>query len=111
GASFASASVGKIASVKFNEKKKDEKKGDDASKKDEKKKDDKDKAEEKLSDEELEKRMTVEEKERKNRSLQAQDSPPREANYVGRERRARNRPVMVLPRVSAGEARLVPPDS
>jgi hypothetical protein len=60
GAAFASASVGKIASVKLKEKK-EEKKGD------EKKGEANDKKEEKLSDEELEKRMTVEEKERKHR--------------------------------------------
>ena len=61
GAAFASASIGKIASVKIKEKKKveDEKKKED--KKDDSKK------EEKLSEEELEKRMTVEEKERKQR--------------------------------------------
>lgn len=58
GAAFASASVGKIASLKFKEKKKEEEKKE--GKKEEKKED-------KLSDEELEKRMTVEEKERKQR--------------------------------------------
>ncbi len=66
GAAFASASVGRIASVKLKEKKKeekkpDEKKGPDANKKTGQTK------EEKLSDEELEKRMTVEEKEKKKR--------------------------------------------
>ena len=62
GAAFASGSIGKIASVKIKEKKK----GDE--KKDEKKDDKKDgKKEEKLSEEELEKRMTVEERERKQR--------------------------------------------
>ncbi len=65
GAAFASASVGKIASIKLKEKKKDEKKKDDSKKPDDKK--EAEKKEEKLSDEELEKRMTVEEKERKNR--------------------------------------------
>ncbi|HLX12393.1 MAG TPA: hypothetical protein VKS81_06225, partial [Bacteroidota bacterium] len=59
GASFASASVGKIASVKFKKKEKPEKK--------DKKDDDSDKKDVKLSDAELEKRMTVEEKERKDR--------------------------------------------
>ncbi|MBI5021630.1 MAG: hypothetical protein HZB59_09350 [Ignavibacteriales bacterium] len=62
GAAFASASVGKIAGIRFKEKKK----GED--KKDEKKEDKKDeKKDDKLSDEELEKRMTVEERERKQR--------------------------------------------
>ena len=61
GAAFASASIGKIASVKIKEKKKVE-----DEKKKENKKDDS-KKEEKLSEEELEKRMTVEEKERKQR--------------------------------------------
>ena len=62
GAAFASSSVGKIAGIKFKEKKK----GDE--KKDEKKEDKKEgKKEEKLSDEEMEKRMTVEERERKQR--------------------------------------------
>ncbi|MBI1804222.1 MAG: hypothetical protein HY033_12680 [Ignavibacteriae bacterium] len=55
GAAFASASVGKLASVKLKEKKKDDK--------DTKK----DTTKGKLSDEELEKRMTVEERERKAR--------------------------------------------
>jgi len=55
GAAFASASLGKLASVKLKEKKKDDK---DAKK---------DTAKGKLSDEELEKRMTVEERERKSR--------------------------------------------
>jgi len=55
GAAFASASVGKIAGVKLKEKKKE---GKDAKK---------DTAKTKLSDEELEKRMTVEERERKAR--------------------------------------------
>ncbi|HTK80754.1 MAG TPA: M14 metallopeptidase family protein [Bacteroidota bacterium] len=59
GAAFASAGVGKISGIKIKEKKKpDEKKADD-------KKDSKE--EKKLSEEELEKRMTVEEKERKER--------------------------------------------
>ncbi|MDI6767263.1 MAG: M14 family zinc carboxypeptidase [Bacteroidota bacterium] len=59
GASFASSTIGKIASVKIKEKKKDE---------DEKKKvDDSTRREEQLSEEELEKRMTVEERERKQR--------------------------------------------
>jgi hypothetical protein len=62
GAAFASASIGKIASVKIKEKKK----GDE--KKEEKKDDKKDvKKDDKLSDEELEKRMTVEEREHKQR--------------------------------------------
>jgi hypothetical protein len=61
GAAFASGSVGKIAGVKIKEKKKDDEK------KKEEKKDSGAKKEEKLSDEELEKRMTVAEKERKNR--------------------------------------------
>jgi len=51
GAAFASASVGKIANVKFKEEKKDTAGGKDG----------------KLSEEELQKRMTVEERERKNR--------------------------------------------
>ena len=61
GASFASASVGKLTSVKIKEKKKDE--GKDA------KKDSTaaGKKEEKLSEEELDKRMTVAERERKQR--------------------------------------------
>lgn len=67
GAAFASSSVGKIASLKLKEKKKEEKKPDDAKKSDEKKSADQSKKDEKLSDEELEKRMTVEEKERKSR--------------------------------------------
>lgn len=59
GAAFASASIGKIASIKIKEKKKDE---------DEKKKDDKkDTTKEKLSEKGLEMRMTVEERERKQR--------------------------------------------
>ena len=59
GATFASASIGKIASVKIKEKKKDE---------DEKKKDDKrDTTKDELSEKELEMRMTVEERERKQR--------------------------------------------
>ncbi len=53
GAAFASASVGKIAGVKIKEEKKEEAK--------------KDTTKGKLSEEELEKRMTVEEKERKHR--------------------------------------------
>ncbi|MBI5475307.1 MAG: hypothetical protein HY964_01060 [Ignavibacteriales bacterium] len=60
GAAFASASVGKISGVKFKEKKKGEKDDTKENKKDNKK-------EEKLSDEEIEKRMTVEERERKQR--------------------------------------------
>lgn len=51
GAAFASASVGKIASIKFKEEKKDTAGGKDG----------------KLSEEELAKRMTVEERERKSR--------------------------------------------
>ncbi len=56
GAAFASADRGKIAGVKFKQKKDDDKKKDDGDKKDGK-----------LSEEEVEKRMTVEEKERKHR--------------------------------------------
>ncbi len=62
GAAFASASVGKISSLKIKEKKKKDEKKDD--KKDDKKDVKKDEI---LSDEELEKRMTVEERERKQR--------------------------------------------
>jgi hypothetical protein len=69
GAAFASASVGKIAGIKFKEKKKGEDKKDEKKddKKDGKKVEDSTRREDKLSDEELEKRMTVEERERKQR--------------------------------------------
>jgi hypothetical protein len=62
GAAFASASVGKISSVKIKEKKKPDEKKDQ--KPDEKKAEKKD---EKPSEEELEKMMTVEQRVRKNR--------------------------------------------
>lgn len=69
GAAFASGSVGKIAGVKIKEKKKTEDTTSRDEKKDDKKSDEKKKPgeEKKLSEEELEKRMTVEEKERKER--------------------------------------------
>jgi hypothetical protein len=59
---FASADRGKICSVKLKQKDSDKEKDKD----DDKKKDD-DKEKKKLSEEELEKRMTVEERERKER--------------------------------------------